>query len=90
MYGPALDALRGIVEPNDGDIRNHNNRLQATLEHHLNDAWQLRLASHYKQGSLWGDASENRPLDADGHTLNRRFRSAPTIARLPRRGWSIP
>ncbi|WP_294733102.1 TonB-dependent siderophore receptor [uncultured Pseudomonas sp.] len=67
-----------LGEPNDGDIRNHNNRLQATLEHHLNDAWQLRLASHYKQGSLWGDASENRPLDADGHTLNRRYRERST------------
>lgn len=67
-----------LGEPNDGDIRNHNNRLQATLEHHLNDAWQLRLASHYKQGSLWGDASENRPLDADGHTLSRRYRERST------------
>ena len=67
-----------LGEPNDGDIRNHNNRLQATLEHHLNDAWQLRLASHYKQGSLWGDASENRPLDADGHTLKRRYRERST------------
>ncbi|WP_330212945.1 TonB-dependent siderophore receptor [Pseudomonas sp. Z18(2022)] len=67
-----------LGEPNDGDIRNHNNRLQATLEHHLNDAWQLRLASHYKQGSLWGDASENRPLDTDGHTLNRRYRERST------------
>ena len=63
-----------LGEPNDGDIDNHNNRIQATLEHHLNDAWKLRLASHYKQGSLWGDASENRALNADGHTLNRRYR----------------
>ncbi|CRM83988.1 MULTISPECIES: TonB-dependent siderophore receptor [Pseudomonas] len=63
-----------LGEPNDGDIDNHNNRLQATLEHHLNDAWQLRLASHYKQGSLWGYASENRALNADGHTINRRYR----------------
>ena len=63
-----------LGEPNDGDIDNHNNRLQASLEHHLNDAWKLRLASHYKQGSLWGDASENRALNADGHTLDRRYR----------------
>ena len=63
-----------LGEPNDGDISNHNNRIQAALEHHLNDAWKLRLASHYKQGSLWGDASENRALNADGHTLNRRYR----------------
>ncbi|PHN65513.1 TonB-dependent receptor [Pseudomonas sp. ICMP 8385] len=63
-----------LGEPNDGDIDNHNNRLQATLEHHLNDAWKLRLASHYKQGSLWGEASENRALNADGRTINRRYR----------------
>ncbi len=63
-----------LGEPNDGDIDNHNNRLQVSLEHQLNDAWNLRLASHYKQGSLWGDASENRALNADGHTLDRRYR----------------
>ena len=63
-----------LGEPNDGDIDNHNNLLQATLEHHLNDAWKLRLASHYKQGKLWGFASEARALNADGHTVNRRYR----------------
>ena len=63
-----------LGEPNDGDIDNHNNRLQAALEHHLNDAWKLRLASHYKQGSLWGDASENRALNTDGHSIDRRYR----------------
>ncbi len=67
-----------LGEPNDGDIDNHNNRIQATLEHHLNDAWKLRLASHYKQGSLWGDASESRALNADGHTVNRRYRERST------------
>lgn len=71
---PGVSRRTFLGEPNDGDIDNHNNRLQATLEHHLNDAWKLRLASHYKQGSLWGDASENRALNADGHTLNRRYR----------------
>lgn len=63
-----------LGEPNDGDIDNHNNLLQAALEHHLNDAWKLRLASHYKQGKLWGFASEARALNADGHTVNRRYR----------------
>ncbi|WP_053149150.1 TonB-dependent siderophore receptor [Pseudomonas sp. P97.38] len=63
-----------LGEPNDGDIDNHNNMLQAALEHQLNDAWQVRLASHYKQGELWGFASEARPLNADGHTVNRRYR----------------
>ncbi|WP_085685739.1 MULTISPECIES: TonB-dependent siderophore receptor [unclassified Pseudomonas] len=67
-----------LGEPNDGNIDNHNNRLQATLEHHLNDAWKLRLASHYKEGKLWGFASENRPLNANGHTVNRRYRERDT------------
>ncbi|WP_426202514.1 TonB-dependent siderophore receptor [Pseudomonas sp. TWP3-1] len=63
-----------LGEPNDGDIDNHNNMLQAALEHQLNDTWKLRLASHYKEGKLWGFASESRPLNADGHTVNRRYR----------------
>ncbi len=67
-----------LGEPNDGNIDNHNNLLQATLEHHLNDAWKLRLASHYKEGKLWGNASENRPLNADQHTVNRRYRERDT------------
>lgn len=71
---PGVSRSTFLGEPNDGDIDNHNNRIQATLEHHLNDAWKLRLASHYKQGSLWGDASENRALNVDGHTLDRRYR----------------
>ena len=75
---PGVSRSTFLGEPNDGDIDNHNNRIQATLEHHLNDAWKLRLASHYKQGSLWGDASENRALNADGHTLNRRYRERST------------
>lgn len=75
---PDVSRSTFLGEPNDGDIDNHNNRLQATLEHHLNDAWKLRLASHYKQGSLWGDASENRALNADGHTVNRRYRERST------------
>ncbi|KAB0566994.1 TonB-dependent siderophore receptor [Pseudomonas palleroniana] len=67
-----------LGEPNDGNIRNHNNRIQAAIEHNLDDTWQLRLASHYKQGSLWGDASESRALNADGHTVNRRYRERST------------
>ncbi|MFQ6349333.1 TonB-dependent siderophore receptor [Pseudomonas sp. R11F] len=67
-----------LGEPNDGNIRNHNNRIQAAIEHSLDDTWQLRLASHYKQGSLWGDASESRALNADGHTVNRRYRERST------------
>lgn len=75
---PGVSRSTFLGEPNDGDIDNHNNRIQATLEHHLNDAWKLRLASHYKQGSLWGDASENRALNADGHTIDRRYRERST------------
>ena len=71
---PGVSRSTFLGEPNDGDIDNHNNRIQATLEHHLNDAWKLRLASHYKQGSLWGDASENRALNTDSHTVDRRYR----------------
>ncbi|SNY46384.1 iron complex outermembrane recepter protein [Pseudomonas sp. LAMO17WK12:I6] len=67
-----------LGEPNDGNIDNHNNLLQATLEHQLNDSWKLRLASHYKEGKLWGDASESRALNADGHTVNRRYRERDT------------
>ncbi|APC15872.1 TonB-dependent receptor [Pseudomonas frederiksbergensis] len=63
-----------LGEPDDGNIDNHNNLLQATLEHHLNDTWKLRLASHYKEGKLWGFASETRPLNTDQHTVNRRYR----------------
>ena len=63
-----------LGEPDDGDIDNHNNMLQAALEHQLGDSWKLRLASHYKEGKLWGFASESRPLNADGHTVNRRYR----------------
>ncbi|MEB0044276.1 MULTISPECIES: TonB-dependent receptor [unclassified Pseudomonas] len=63
-----------LGEPDDGDIDNHNNRLQAALEHQLNDSWKLRLASHYKEGKLWGFASESRALNVDGHSVNRRYR----------------
>jgi len=63
-----------LGEPNDGDIDNDNNLVQVALDHHLNDVWSLRLASHYKQGELSGYASEARALNADGHTVNRRYR----------------
>ena len=63
-----------LGEPNDGDVDNDNNMVQFALAHHLNDVWSLRLASHYKQGELYGYASEARKLNADGHTVNRRYR----------------
>ena len=67
-----------LGEPSDGDIENDNNLLQASLEHALNDTWQLRLASHFKEGTLAGDASENQALADDGRTLTRRFRERET------------
>jgi iron complex outermembrane receptor protein len=67
-----------LGEPSDGAIDNANNLVQASLEHALNDTWQLRLASHFKEGRLAGDASENQALAADGRTLTRRFRERET------------
>lgn len=67
-----------LGEPGDGDIENDNNLIQASLEHALNDSWQLRLASHFKEGELAGDASENQTLAGDGRTLARRFRERET------------
>jgi iron complex outermembrane receptor protein len=63
-----------LGEPNDGRIGNDNNQLQVALEHRLDADWSLRLASHYKQGELSGDASEARALGADGRTVSRRYR----------------
>lgn len=63
-----------LGEPDDGDVDNDNNMIQAALTHHLNDFWSLRLASHYKQGELSGYASESRALNPDGRTVNRRYR----------------
>ena len=60
-----------LGEPDD-DIDNDNNMIQIALDHQLNDFWSLRLASHYKQGEMQGFASEARPLNADGRTVNRR------------------
>ena len=63
-----------LGEPNDGHISNDNNLLQASLEHALDDQWQLRLASHFKEGTLAGYASEALSLTSDQRTLTRRFR----------------
>ena len=80
---------RGVVAPNNKwsgvsrstflgepgeDTDNDNNKVQFALEHYLDDIWSLRLASHYKQGEMQGFASEARPLNADGRTVNRRYR----------------
>jgi len=67
-----------LGEPNDGHVSNDNNLLQASLEQALNDDWRLRLASHFKEGSLAGYASEALSLANDGRTLTRRFRERDT------------
>jgi iron complex outermembrane receptor protein len=85
---------RGVVAPNnkwsgvsrstflgepDDDIDNDNNMIQVALDHDLNDVWSLRLASHYKQGEMQGFASEARPLNTDGRTVNRRYRERDNV-----------
>ncbi|WP_342244167.1 TonB-dependent siderophore receptor [Pseudomonas sp. OTU5201] len=76
---PAVNGELGSVkrstflgEPNDGDIRNRNQMLQASLEHNLNDSWKLRVANHYAQGHLHGDASESSRLI--GNEVSRFYR----------------
>ncbi|MNF29557.1 Ferrichrome-iron receptor precursor [compost metagenome] len=67
-----------LGEPSDGTIDNANNLIQASLEHALNDTWQLRLASHFKEGTLGGNATEALSLAGDQRTLTRRFRERET------------
>lgn len=76
---PAVNGELGAVqrstflgEPNDGHIRNDNQTLDLALEHYLRDAWKLRLANHYSQGHLQGDASE--PGSLIGDSVTRRLR----------------
>lgn len=61
-------------EPDDGEIDNNNESLQAEIEHDLNASWTVRLASHYKQGRLNGGATEASFLADDARTLNREYR----------------
>ncbi|MDH4869625.1 TonB-dependent siderophore receptor [Pseudomonas sp. BN515] len=76
---PAVNGEMGAVkrstflgEPNDGDIRNRNQMFQASLEHHLDDTWKIRLANHYAQGHLQGDATEASRLI--GNQVSRFYR----------------
>ncbi|OLU32553.1 TonB-dependent siderophore receptor [Pseudomonas sp. PA15(2017)] len=76
---PAVNGQLGSVkrstfmgEPNDGDIRNDNQTLDLALEHYLSDAWKLRLANHYTQGTLRGNSSEPQALV--GTTITRFYR----------------
>lgn len=61
-------------EPDDGEIDNNNESLQAEIEQDLNASWTVRLASHYKQGRLNGGATEASFLADDARTLNREYR----------------
>ena len=61
-------------EPDDGEIDNNNESLQAEIEHDLNASWTVRLASHYKQGRLNGGATEASFLADEARTLNREYR----------------
>jgi iron complex outermembrane recepter protein len=76
---PAFDNQLGSVqrstflgEPNDGEIHNNNQMIQLSLEHLLSDAWKLRLANHYAQGTLQGDSSE--PSRLIGTEVSRFYR----------------
>lgn len=76
---PAVSGEMGAVkrstflgEPNDGDIRNRNQMLQASLEHHLDETWKIRLANHYAQGHLQGNATEASRLI--GNQVSRFYR----------------
>ncbi|WP_426811330.1 TonB-dependent siderophore receptor [Pseudomonas sp. WOUb67] len=76
---PAVNGELGSVkrstfmgEPNDGQIRNDNQTIDLALEHYLNDAWKLRLANHYTQGTLKGASSEPQALI--GTTITRFYR----------------
>ena len=61
-------------EPDDGEIDNNNESLQAEIEQDLNASWTVRLASHYKQGRLNGGATEASFLADEARTLNREYR----------------
>lgn len=76
---PAVNEQLGSVkrstflgEPNDGEIHNNNQMIQLSLEHYLNDAWKLRLAQHYAQGTLQGNSSE--PSRLIGNEISRFYR----------------
>lgn len=76
---PAVNGEMGAVkrstflgEPDDGDIRNRNQMFQASLEHHLDETWKIRLANHYAQGHLQGDATEASRLI--GNQVSRFYR----------------
>jgi iron complex outermembrane receptor protein len=72
----ALPVSRFLGEPNDGDIKMENQNHLLTLEHRLNEDWQLRTGIFHKQGTLDGYSTEASSLRADNSTLwrQRRYR----------------
>ncbi|MCA1326796.1 TonB-dependent siderophore receptor [Herbaspirillum sp. alder98] len=70
----ALPASRFLGEPNDGDIKMENQSHLLTLEHRLNENWQLRTGVFHKQGALNGYSTEASALQADNATLRRQRR----------------
>lgn len=79
---PAVNGELGSVkrstflgEPNDGDVRNDNQTLDLAVEHYLDDAWKVRLANHYTQGTLQGESSEPQRLIGNRVTRFHRDRS---------------
>jgi len=79
---PAVNGKFGRVrnanfygEPSDGKIRNQNQLLQATLEHHWHDDWKLRLAGQTYHGTMDGNATEpGAPLAATPDIVPRFYR----------------
>jgi iron complex outermembrane receptor protein len=70
----ALPASRFLGEPADGDIKMENQSHLLTLEHRLNENWQLRTGVFHKEGSLNGYSTEASALLADNVTLRRQRR----------------
>ncbi|EJM95636.1 TonB-dependent siderophore receptor [Herbaspirillum sp. YR522] len=70
----ALPASRFLGEPDDGDIKMENQNHLLTLEHRLDQHWQLRAGVFHKQGSLDGYSTEASLLQPDNATLRRQRR----------------
>jgi len=70
----ALPASRFLGEPNDGDVKMENQNHLVTLEHRLDEHWQLRAGIFHKQGTLDGYSTEASLLQADNATLRRQRR----------------
>lgn len=94
---PAVNREMGTVkrstflgEPNDGEIRNRNQMIQTSLEHHLNEGWKLRLAKHYAQGHLQGDSSETSRLIGAQVTKDNVLPEGSRLFGVPKHSGSLP